>query len=483
MDSYFAFGLIEVGFDASYIKNPNAGKPYIKDGVSYEDNGTPILQPDEIPEWEQIYVKRIHPAQFRVGGLDSYKLERCNWVGYWEFVDFVAVKGNKNLKHTDEIVAAGSRTGEFDYKDTDYLQPMDKILTSGDVIKIWHLWDINAKKFYLFTPGFNKYLFEAPFTKLPLFPLSYYKRTRGFYPIPPVSQWLSPQDELNAANEQLRVHRRRGARKYFVRKGVIDDQELDKVMNGPDGSWAEVEADPNAVAAPVPLAPLEGSVDKVLIVSKDNFNVVSGTASEQRGVADRTTATQATIIDTRSKIRQSKPQINVANWLCAIAREIMRLQKHLTLPFWVKLTSEQETEFLNEIQEPEVSYEEITGEDLEGDNFDVEIDVTSISPVENDDVKNKFFEFMAVLNNYPQIAMSPTLIREAAERIGYKGNEKVIKEFQNMAILAMLGQAQNAAGSAGSAGSELSQRQVAKSTPNQLEQITNQLQNQVGLTQ
>lgn len=329
LDSYFAFGMIEVGFDADYIKNPNAGKPYIKDGTPIEDNGTPIRQPDEIPEWEQIYVKRIHPAQFRVGGLDSYKLQRCNWVGYWEYVDFLSVKGNKNLKHTDELVAAGSRSGEFDLKNTDYLQPMDKILLTGDVIKIWNLWDLNAKQFHLFTPGFNKYLFERPFTRLPLFPLSYYKRTRGFYPIPPVSQWLSPQDELNEANEQLRVHRRRGARKYFVRKGVIDDQELDKVMNGPDGSWAEVEIDPSTVAAPVPLAPLEGSVDKALVVSKDNFNVVSGTASEQRGQADRTTATQATIIDTRSKIRQSKPQVNIANWLVFIAGEICKLQKDL----------------------------------------------------------------------------------------------------------------------------------------------------------
>lgn len=76
--------------------------------------------------------------------------------------------------------------------------------------------------------------------------------------------------------------------------------------------------------------------------------------------------------------------------------------------------------------------------------------------------------------------MSPTLIREAAERIGYKGNEKVIKEFQNMAILAMVGQAQNAQGGPGAAAA---QRQVAKSTPNQMEQITNQLQNQVGMTQ
>jgi hypothetical protein len=86
---------------------------------------------------------------------------------------------------------------------------------------------------------------------------------------------------------------------------------------------------------------------------------------------------------------------------------------------------------------------------------------------------------MAVLNNYPQIALSPVLIREAAERVGYKTNEKVIRDLQNMALLAQAAQMQQLQ----QAGNPAAQRQVAKSTPDAQEKINNQLGNQVGLTQ
>lgn len=478
IDSYFAFGMIEVGFDSNYVTNPNAGKPYIrKDGATLQDtDGKQIIEPEEIPDWEQVYVKRIHPSQFRVGGMDSKYLDRCNWVAYYEYVDLMDIKGNKALKNTNKIPYTGSRTEEFDSGFEDRSPEMDELCKSGDVIKLWHYWDLRRKEFHLFTPSWEEdYLYNIEFKYLPLFPLRYHNRRRGFYPVPPVSQWLSSQDDLNEANEQIRVHRRRGSRKYMLRKGAFSDtDEFDKIVNGPDGAWGEVEGDPNTVAAALPLASLEQSVGNSLILSKDNFNVVSGTRSEARGESDRTTATQATIADQRSRIRETRPKIIVANWLNRIARCIMAQQQRITVPFWVEINSTPEEVLLGNVQETQKLYEEITGIDIDGLDFNVEINVASMSPISAEENKNKFFEFMAVINNYPQIALSPILIREAAERIGYKTNEKVIRDLQNMALLAQYAQEQQMQGA-------LAQRTVAKATPNTQERITNQLQNQTGL--
>jgi hypothetical protein len=476
IDSYFAFGLIEVGFDSNYIINPNAGKPYLKkDGTTIVDlaSGNPLVQPTEIPEYEQLYVKRIHPAQFRVGGMDSKYLSRCNWVAYYEYVDLRDIKGNKALKNTDEIVYAGARTTEFDNPFEDRSGELDKLYETGDVIKLWHYWDIRRKEFSLFSDVVNKDFYKAGFDQLPIFDLKYHNRRRGFYPVPPVSQWLPSQDDLNETNEQIRVHRRRSSRKYLLRKGALERDRMNNLMWGPDGTFEETEQDPQTCVAAVPLANLDASVTQSLILSKDNFNVVSGTRSEARGQADRTTATQATIADQRSQIRETRPKMKVAKWLNRIARAIMQRQQQLTLPFWVEVNNTAQEVLMGNVQETQKIQEEITGMDIDGLDFEVNIKVGSMSPVDNEDQKNRFLEFMAIINNYPQIALSPTLIRETAERVGYTTNEKVLRELQDMALLSQV--------AARDQMNAMAQRGTAKVTPNANEQINNQLQNQVGL--
>jgi hypothetical protein len=479
IDSYFAFGLIEVGFDANYIINPNADKPYArKDGTPIQDiEGKDLVQPKEVPESEQIFVKRIHPSQLRVGGMDSRYLERCSWIAYYEYVDLMDLKGNSGLKNTDKITFAGSRTVEFDkLAFEDRSEELDKLYSSGDIIKIWHYWDLRRKTFSLFSDVYETdNFFEADYNHLPLFALKYHNRRRGFYPIPPVSQWLNTQDDLNEANEQVRVHRHRSSRKYLMRKNAVSTDEMDKLMWGPDGTYGETEQDPATCVAALPLANLDSTVTQSLILSKDNFNVVSGTSSEARGQADRTTATQASIVDARSKIRASKPKLQVARWLNRIARAIMIRQQQLTLPFWISVNNTTQESLLGNVQETQKIYEEISGRDIEGLDFEVKIKVSSMSPIDTEDEKNRFLEFMAVITNYPQIALSPTLIRETAERLGFNTNEKILRELQDMALLSQI--------AARDQMNAMAQRGTAKVTPNANEQITNQLQNQVGLPQ
>lgn len=477
IDAYFAFGMLEVGFDANYIINPNAAKPYVrKDGTLIQDaEGKDIIQPDEIPEYEKVFVKRIHPAQFRVGGMDARYLERCNWVAYYEYVDVLDLKANKALKNVDKLTFTGSRSEEFDSAYETRSDELDKLCESGDVIKIWHYWDLRRREFTLFSEIFPEDLLKNKFGALPLFVLKFHNRRRGFYPIPPVSQWLNPQDDLNEANEQVRVHRKRSSRKYLFRKGSLDSDAADKLMFGPDGTYEFTEQDPETCAAQLPLGQLDNSVNDSIVLSKDNFNVVSGTRSEARGEMDSTTATQATIADERSRIRESKPKNQVAVWLNKIARAIMVRQQQLTLPFWIKVQNTPQESLLGNVQETKQYYEEISGLDIEDLDFEVAIKVTSMSPVDNQDAKNRFLEFMAIINNYPQIALSPLLIREAAERVGYNGNEKIIREFQDMALLSQI--------AAQDQMNAMAQRGTAKVTPNANEKINNQLQNQVGLPQ
>ena len=465
LDSFFRFGIVEVGFSANYIENPNAGKPVLKnDNTPYSsDTGEILEQPKMIPIEEYNYIKRIPAKCFRVGGIDSFKLSRCNWCGYYEYVrteDLVAAGKDDIINNVESLKWAGARSEEF----LEYDEDSEDFKNSGDLTKIWHIWDNRAHSKYIIADSQEELLLDKPFNRLPLFPLVFHNRTHGFYPIPPVFNMLSPQNEQNESREMMRVHRRRFVRKYFVDKNKLDDvQEVDKLENGPDGTHIYVNGNPNEIAAPLQNADLGASASQSMIVSKDDFLIVSGTSAESilgRGGSD--TATEATIIQQRTSIRESGGTKIVARWLASIFKEILlQMKENNVLPYWILKTQDWEQADLTT---------------LDDFDFEVDIDVSIISPIETERAKKGYMEFLAILNNYPQMSISPDIVREAANIVGYR-NEKIIKQFMEMAQIAMIGMIEQGKQNLAA----LSQRQVAKSTPDQQEQITNQLTNQVGL--
>lgn len=474
-DSFARFGVVEVGFSTDYIDNPNIEKPLLdNDGEIIKDkNDEPLKQPSQVPILEQLYLKHIPADQFRVSALRHNRiLSKCDWVGYYEWVHVADILANENYVNTDKINMTSGRSEDYN-DDIDAYDDDKKI--KGDLIKLWKIWDLRGKKKYHLTEDQEEIHLIEPFDRLPLFALNFYPRKKGFYPIPFTYNLLSPQDEFNEAREGQRIHRRRFLRKYLYDKNKIDDPtELDKLEYGPDGTWSGVNGDPSNVVYPVPNADLGASAAQAMIVPKDDLNLIAGVTPEERGQTDRTTATQATFTDRYSKIRESHNSNKVVNWITSIFREILLTMKEKgVLPFYIQKSQGQETQW----------DEVILSEAIDDYDFSINIDVTVVSPVAKDERKRAYMELWAFLSTYPQIAMSPDLVRETADIFGYR-NEKTIKQMTDMATLAMLGQIQMAKQSLGipEAG-PLAQRQTAASTPPDNEQITNQLQNQVGLAQ
>ena len=104
VDAFFRFGIMEVGFATSWVENPNANKPVLKSERRTDaEDGSILKEPEMIPLSEVNYVRRVEPWRFRVGGMDSYDLKRCNWVGYYEYVRREDLLATKNLKNLDEV--------------------------------------------------------------------------------------------------------------------------------------------------------------------------------------------------------------------------------------------------------------------------------------------------------------------------------------------------------------------------------------------
>jgi len=484
IDAQFRFGIVEVGYDASWIVNPKAPKPVLasdNDEEVDEQTDKVLVETPALPEYERIYVRNINPKHFRICGNSRWKLDNNDWCAYWDYQRIQDLKSVPAFKKKlEDIEYANAVSSDFVGSLTD---DDEDVKPNGDLIKILHVFDLRAKKRHVIAYSQQVLLASIDFARCPLKVLRYSRRAKvsdSFYPIPPASQWKCPQDEYNESKEQLRSFRKRFLRKYIIRDGAFaSEEEIDKLMDGADGACATSAINPNEAMAPMPVQSVGAEVMQAMGTSPYDFNTVSGTSAEQRLQTDRQTATQSKIIDARTSIRESRVNSQTANWINEIVAEIAKLQaEKLTLPFWIKATAQTPATFqeLQVVQDTYRKIDPVTDLD-ENFDFDVQVSLDTISPIENERSKNAFFEFLAALNQYPQLAFSPELIRHLAEKVGLRA-ESVIVEAQKMALVAQLGQQAQA----DEAMQQMaSQRTMAQATPPNMEQVTNEIQNSVGL--
>jgi hypothetical protein len=473
-DAFFRFAVLEISYSASFLENPKAARPEWKSDIEAEGSvGTDriITKPEILPESEGLYFKRISPKRFRVSERAESSLSECDWYGYYDFA-----------KRSDFEKAVGKKIGEVGSESGSRLLVGEENTTGvPDSVKFWKLWDNRSKQRCIVLDSDGECYHEEAFDRSPLVDFRWDLDFDGWYPIPPVYHWLSQQDEINETREQARNHRRRFTRKFQVPKNVISVEELEKFNYGPDGTLIMLDRESVGIQ-PIQNADLGAQANQALMISREDFNVISGTSSEARGVADRQTATQAKIIEDRSNVRETADTEDVNNFITEICRiAILTGGERLVLPMMVE-TPNNKTQMYQEVG-PSSEYKMLNPADLEdGFDFKLIVDVSSTSPAQNDIEKRKFIEFVSMLKNFPELAMSPLLIRETAYKVGYR-NEKVIREMQNAALLQMMAaQGQNgASGQPGAGGTGEPQRVTEGQTPPTQDDTMNQLNNQLAV--
>lgn len=438
-DSFFRFGIIEVGYAADWITNPSAIQPLLKgattEGPTKEQRSRVAKEPRELPVDERIYFKHVKARRFRVGGLDHKYLDRCSWVGYYDYVDKDQLYAISNLMNKDKLDIAQVTWPQPDIWDKD-----DRVRQASNSVKVWHLWHSQARVRILLLDSPKVTLFQRKYERLPLFDLRPDKRllNEGFYPVPPVYHWLSPQNEINETREMLRAHRRRFVRKYQVVEGSMDDTEIDKFETGADGALVKVKKE-NAISI-IEGGDLGTAQTMAIQTAEQDMDSITALNQELQGSPDRETATAANIANQKSTIRDNKERDRFVAWLTTFGREALLLAKErFSVGIWIKIQSPEGENFLGEVQEQAPAFKFVTSEDLDdGYDFRINIDITSLSQTALNDELQNFTKFLTMINQFPEIALSPTLVREAAYRCGYS-NDKVIKELQKMALLRQLG--------------------------------------------
>ena len=459
-DAYMRFGVCEVGYEADWIDNPNAEKPALSpddDTTPLQADGEEVKQPPKVQSAERVYVKRI-PAQAYRAWPGRNVLTQNDWVGYYENHNVKDVKANPNYENTAELRGTGKVIGSVD-SDDHHIQEHDREISrvhQDDQIKLWKVWDLRKKVRYVLAEGGKRPLQQKKFTTLPHAAMKFFERSDSFYPIPPLWNWLSPQDEINETREMMKVHRRRAVRRY-MREPQVRREEWEKLETGEDGTCIEVpKVDPAPIKA-IENAEL-GQLDITggLAASKDDFTQVTGVGGEARGTPDADTATQANIINIRAQVRENRARKQVADWLGDILRLVLFcIRDNFDLPFMVNQVVDPLSFAPLETAKRAQGWKEIQREDISQLDVDVKIDIASLSPVAEDAERGNWNIVLGLLQNQNLLMLlmqanpdapnePPPLLRKTLYLNGIKDDAEVREIFRvgqevtkSMAMIAM----------------------------------------------
>ncbi len=437
-NAYARFGVIEVGYTADWIDNPHADKPVLKENSEdplLDDAGETVKQPKRLLKpggTEQLFLKRIPPQACRVGPGRNQLLSN-DWFAYyeWHYVD--DVKANPEYSHTEDLQATGTVSTDEDEPGND----PDGKKHEGQV-KLWKIWDLRKKVRHVLAEGADQLLQEnKAYQYLPLAVLKFYEIDDSFYPLPPIYNWLSPQDEINETREGQRTHRRRFVRRY-MREPSVRQGEFEKLETGEDGVCIEVPKVSPSPIVPIPDADLSAqNTVQELALSKDDFQQVAGVSGEARGVPQSDTATQANIINVREQIRESRARSLVAEWLGEIVRLMfLTIKDQMQGPLVVKMQVDPFAPAASLAQQSAGAWKEIQTESLSDLDVDITIDVSSLSPVAEQAQQQSWSVVLQLLKDPALMALlmtpnpeAPTepspLLRKTLSLYGVKSDQEV----------------------------------------------------------
>jgi hypothetical protein len=457
-EAFWAFGVIEVGYSAEWDENPLAGKkpPLVKDQAEKDEKrapeeiktaveatmgpgpipptaeADPVAQLAEVPVGETFYARYIPAKQFLVSSNDRSNTEALDWIGYWEWQYVEDIKKAPAFKEKAEDLKPVGKLGTQDDKE---LLPFerDEKDKPDDMVPVWKLYDLRTKTRYVMAEGHDLILNQRPFNYVDLFPLRFDVIPGEWYPKPPITDQLDEQDEYNDSREYLRLFRKAMVPRYLFDKTALTPAELQKLENDEVGTFVGVENGNMTAIAPIPQPSMSGEALRTISLANNAFSEVSAVSEQQRQQSTADSATEARIVQQKGDVRNSYEQEQVAEWLGAIARGLMRCAiEKATLPIIVKMNADPYApDAALEGQAIAAQWQQITAEQLkEADatlKWDVAVDVQSLSPLTQQQEAERWMQFLNLISN-PGVggllALSPELLKHTMNLAGIRNNKE-----------------------------------------------------------
>jgi hypothetical protein len=443
-DAMFAYGVVKVRYCADEEANPDAGQPMQNDAgkALLDDKGNPLLEPDVIPINERYVVTRIHPDDFLFDEDASTLEDSWKWVA--QCVRMTKDKALADPRYKSSVIKRMGKNEDLSNDEYRARQERKKGNEAGidpvtgrpenkdnDLITLWEIYNLERDTWLVMAEGADELVMEEkglpPGVEDHCFALLRFTlRDDSPYPIPPVSQGLDAQKELNLNRSRLLTHRKRFNRKYEVNVNALEDPdtELSKLESGDDGTIIRVIST-GAVTA-IQDAPLDQQgLIELGYLEKDIIELMGGSTAESKGVAGADSATQAAILDKRMEIREGSSMSQVIDFVKTVARKLDQLvQEHIDKETAVKVTG----------PGGEVTWELIRARDydeIEGE-YTYEVNVGSTIPRLPHTERASFMAVLQIFANAPHLMTSQRLVRQILE-MHHIENDALTEELVQLA--------------------------------------------------
>jgi len=462
-ESFWAYGVLEVGYDADWIDNPLAQKPSLVKTEEEERQLAPPPQENlkadmmtllaQVPGNERFFCRYIPAKQFLVSSNDRTNTEALDWVAYWEWMYVEDLKKTPSY-FTEGLQSTGKeRPGGYDEAlFTVKKEDLDQEIYAG-MVPVWKLWDLRTKTRHVLAEGFDHYLKQADFKYLPVFPLRLDIIPGEWYPKPIITDQLDEQDEYNDSREYLRQFRKATVPRFEYDKNALTPAELQKFENEEVGTFIGIDGGVLGRIQPIAQPSLSGDALRTIALSNTAFNEVSGVSDQQRQVSSADSATEAAILNQRSATRNSYEQRAITTWVADVIRGLLRCAiEKATLPIIVEINADQYSPaFMEDAMSIALRWKQITTENLrEADStlrWDVRVSAESMSPLSAKEEGMKWLQILQLISN-PAIgsllAISPELLKKTLELGGVRNateQHAIADALQKKTMLTLQGMA------------------------------------------
>lgn len=455
-EAFFKYGVLKICYHSELVENPDAGS------LMYDDNARPIMngetgdyfrEPDLLPANESYKILRINSDDHLVDE-DATPLD-YNWCAQRIIEPLEKVKKNKNYSAAARKLVRATAVKEDSYDST--RRDVKKKSAFGDLgsdkkepdlVVMWELYDRESKEWFLLAEDCEEYM-VAPkpvppgIEGDPFVTIRFTLDLDGWYPIPPASQWLDSQREINLTRSRFLKHRKRFNRKYEADAKLIGDNyenEIDKLVDGDDGTVVVKNGTlaPGVPAIqPIKDAPLDQQMHTEYAYQRKDFDDLAIGANQRGAAQGIDSATEAGILEFRAKVREGDWRGLVVDFLSEAGRKIdQQVAANVTQAQAVKVVGP-EGESWELIRETD--YDDIAGE------YEYSANVGTMAPQIPEIERAQWLAFLTAIGQFPQLAMSEQLLKEAA-RMHNINNELMLQEIRRIAGAMVAGQAMEGKG-------------------------------------
>lgn len=488
LQNFWRIAVLKCIYDPTLQPNPRAGQPiYQTDAAGNTihdqtfqpvpmmdpETGQPMIEPDQVMS-DETYRWEWVDARDMLLPDDGPDMSKWSWCGQEIEVALEDAKTDERFPSDlrDKFRDAGKdseREKIPTYVDTDN----DNEDTPEPCFRYVECYDFRKKTWYILTEQSDIHDFllyeplpdgieDHPYAILPGWMPNTGPKPSP-WPVPYTNPWLDLQREYNIRRQQMMEGAKRSARKVLYEKNTFEDaDEALKALQSNKDMEGVMVLDINRPPVPMQEAPLNASITNDVPALLMDWRLITGQTGAKMGVSDADTATEATFVERASNLRDAELQKAVQRWLKTAGRKMWQLVRStLSLHLFIKLRGMDDDAIKSYLSStfgippealalfPQIAQglvdrfgqetiERVTREDLQ---FEADIDIYpgSTKPRNLTVERQQWLEFLGLVAQAPQLALSRSLLEETAAKFDFI-SPQMVEEIHALAITMMQAQ-------------------------------------------